>query len=119
MIDKLQSLALTLILAILCGTLGWLVKTNKQRILEYTSQLIQKAENAVQGSGMGEAKKKLVVAQLEAAGIRVTSWLSSQIDAIVGTLNSRGAWLAEQTQEVISGLVSNSDTAGSETNGNS
>lgn len=119
MIDKLQSLALTLILAILCGTLGWLVKTNKQRILEYTSQLIQKAEKAVQGTKMGAERKAIVVAQLEAAGISVNSWLSSQIDAIVETLNSKGAWLSEQTQEVISGLVSNTDTTGSETNGNS
>lgn len=119
MIDKLQSLALTLILAILCGTLGWLVKTNKQRILEYTSQLVQKAEKAVQGSGLGAEKKAIVVAQLEAAGISVNSWLSSQIDTIVATLNSKGAWLAEQTQEVISGLVSDSDTSGSDTDGNS
>ena len=105
MLENLQNLALTLILAVLCGTLGWLVRTNKQHILEYTAQLIQKTEKAVQGSGMGEEKKKLVIAQLEAAGIRVTLWLSAQIDMIVKTLNSRGAWLAEQVQESVSGLV--------------
>jgi len=41
----------------------------------------------------------------------VNSWLSSQIDIIVNTLNSKGAWLAEQTQKAISGLASGNTTS--------
>ena len=113
MLENLQNLALTLILAILCGTVGWLVRTNKQRILAEAALLIQKAESAIQGSGLGAEKKALVVAQLAAAGVTVNSWLSAQIDTIVATLNSKGAWLAEQVQETVAGLtdtVSDSDT---------
>jgi uncharacterized protein YcaQ len=104
--ETIQNLILTLIFAVGCGTLAWLVKTNKQRVLAYTEELVQKAENAVQGSGLGEKKKALVIAQLEAAGVSVTSWLSDQIDVIVAALNSKGAWLAEQAQETASNLVS-------------
>lgn len=106
MFDKIQDILLTLILAIVCGTFAWLAKTNKQRVLTQVTDLVQKAERAIQGTNMGAEKKALVIAQLEAAGVSVNSWLSSQIDVIVNTLNSKGAWLAEQTQEAISGLAS-------------
>lgn len=109
----LEELLLTAVLATICGLLAAVLRANKQRILTYTTELIQRAEVAVQGSGMGEAKKKLVVAQLEAAGIRITAWVSAQIDLIVAALNSRGAWLAAQTKQASSGLadaVSKSDT---------
>lgn len=121
MLENLQNLALTLILAVLCGTLGWLIRINKQRVLEYTAQLIQKVEIAIQGSGMGEKKKQVVIAQLEAAGVRVTSWLSVQIDTIVATLNSKGAWLAEQVKESTVGLENATNPDSSKevtTNGN-
>lgn len=36
-----------------------------------------KAESTIQGSGMGADKKALVIAQLQAAGIKVTSWLDT------------------------------------------
>ena len=55
-----------------------------------------------------DSKKALVIAQLQAAGIKVTSWLDHQIDVIVATLNKTGAWLATKTQEGISGM--NQDT---------
>jgi hypothetical protein len=67
---------------------------------------------------MGLEKKALVIAQLEAAGMSVNSWLSSQIDVIVNTLNSKGAWLAEKTQDAISGLASDSTTESEVTNAN-
>lgn len=118
MFDKIQDILLTLILAIVCGTFAWLAKTNKQRILTQVTDLVQKAEKAVQGTNMGTEKKALVVAQLEAAGVSVNSWLSSQIDTIVSTLNSKGAWLAEQTQETISGLASGSTTESGADNAN-
>mgnify|MGYP001370494843 CR=1 FL=1 len=103
--DKIQDLLMTLLLLALCGIAGYLLRTNKQRILEMTTKLIQMAEDSVQGSGMGEAKKQLVIAQLEAAGIRVNAWLSAQIDVIVATLNSRGAWLSAQEKQQTAGLT--------------
>lgn len=105
--EQLQNIVLTVILAVLCSAIAWMIKANKQRILAYTEELIQRAENAVQGSGLGTQKKAMVVARLETAGVTVTSWLSGQIDSIVAALNSKGAWLTQQTQEA-AGL---SDTA--------
>lgn len=87
------------ILALGCFILALLLKTNRDRILQLTTDLINKAEDAVQGSGMGEEKKAMVMAQLDAAGIKVTKWLDGQIDVIVATLNANGAWLAAQTRQ--------------------
>ena len=74
------------------------------RILDRVTDLVNRAEEAVQGSGMGAEKKAIVIAQLEAAGIRVTAWLSNQIDAIVAALNASGAWLASQAKQAANGL---------------
>ncbi|MCI2105489.1 MAG: hypothetical protein LKK00_02035 [Intestinimonas sp.] len=109
--ETIQNFILFLVFAVGCGTLAWLVKTNKQRVLSLTEELIQKAESAVQGSGLGEKKKALVIAQLEAAGVQVTSWLSDQIDVIVAALNSKGAWLAGQVQEAASSLTAEAASA--------
>mgnify|MGYP003298683201 CR=1 FL=1 len=94
--------------ALTCFILAVLVRGNRQAVLQFATDLINKAEVAIQGSGMGADKKALVIAQLQAAGIKVTAWLDRQIDIIVASLNSTGAWLATQTQQGISGL--NSDT---------
>ena len=90
--------------ALACFILAIVFKTNRQAVLRFASELIQKAEQAIQGSGMGPEKKALVIAQLQAAGITVTAWLSRQIDVIVASLNSTGAWLATQAQHGIAGL---------------
>lgn len=103
--DKIQDLLMTLLLLALCGIAGYLLRINKQRILAMTTKLIQQAEVSVQDSKMGEAKKQLVIAQLEAAGVRVNTWLSAQIDSIVATLNSRGAWLSAQEKQQTAGLT--------------
>ena len=92
--------------ALACFILAILVKDNRQHVLQYTAELIQKAETAVQGSGMGHEKKALVIAQLQAAGVHVSAWLDNQIDVIVAALNSTGSWLATQTQHGIAGLGS-------------
>lgn len=102
--QHIQEIIMTLILAAVCGLAAYLIRENKQRILQLTTELINRAEEAVQGSGMGAEKKQMVIAQLEAAGVRVTAWLSREIDFIVETLNARGAWLAKKTQENISGM---------------
>lgn len=103
--QHIQEIIMTLILAAVCGLAAYLIRENKQRILQLTTELINRAEEAVQGSGMGAEKKQMVIAQLEAAGVRVTAWLSREIDFIVETLNARGAWLAKKTQENISGMA--------------
>lgn len=78
-------------------------------MLQYATDLINRAETAIQGSGMGADKKALVIAQLQAAGIKVSSWLDHEIDVIVATLNKSGAWLATKTQQGISGLDQSED----------
>ena len=85
--------------------LATLLRNHKASVLQYTAQLIQSAEQAIQGSNMGAAKKALVIAQLRAAGIEVNSWLSTNIDQIVNQLNAHGAWLAQQTEQAVSGQV--------------
>lgn len=98
--------------ALLCVVLAYLVKLNRSEVLRYVQQLVQSAEQAVQGSGMGATKKALVIAQLEAAGVRVTAWLDSQIDIIVDALNANGAWLAKQTQQAVAGLAATEQDGG-------
>ena len=83
--------------------LATLLRNHKASVLQYTAQLIQSAEQAIQGINMGTAKKALVIAQLRAAGIEVNSWLSAAIDKIVAQLNVHGAWLAQQTKQAVAG----------------
>ncbi|NCB51325.1 MAG: hypothetical protein EOM54_05525 [Clostridia bacterium] len=92
MIEILKDAAIALILAGVCAIGAWLLKTRKQQILAITADLIQKAEQAVSGSGLGQEKKALVISQLEAMGIRVTDLLAKEIDNIVAWLNEKGAW---------------------------
>lgn len=91
------------ILALGCIIMALLLRDHKASVLQYAAQLVQSAEQAVQGSGMGAAKKALVIAQLRAAGIEVNSWLSAAIDKIVAQLNVHGAWLAQQTKQAVAG----------------
>ena len=98
-----MEIALTGILALGCIIMALLLRDHKATILQYAAQLVQGAEQAIQGSGMGAAKKALVLAQLEAAGIRVNVWLSDAIDKIVDHLNASGAWLAQQTEQAVAG----------------
>lgn len=93
------------ILALGCIIMALLLRDHKASVLQYAAQLIQSAEQAIQGSNMGAAKKALVIAQLRAAGIEVNSWLSAAIDKIVEQLNAHGAWLAQQTKQAVSGQV--------------
>lgn len=97
------------ILALGCFIVALLLKDNRARILQFTADLINRAEVAVQGSGMGAEKKSMVLAQLDAAGIKVTAWLDKQIDVIVATLNANGAWLATQAKQHAAGTGSTLD----------
>lgn len=91
------------ILAFACIIMALLLRDHKASVLQYAAQLVQSAEQAIQGSGMGAAKKALVLAQLEAAGIRINTWLSVAIDKMVQHLNASGAWLAQQTEQAVAG----------------
>jgi len=94
-IELLELLIVTGVCALIAVTL----KTKKQNILALVQSYIKKAETAVQGSGMGAEKKKLVCAWLEAAGVRVTAGLSAAIDNIVKELNEREAWALDKAKD--------------------
>ena len=91
------------ILAIGCIILALLLRDHKATVLQYAQHLVQGAEQAIQGSGMGPAKKALVIAQLRAAGSEGNAWRSAAIDSIVSQLNAHGAWLAQQTEQAVAG----------------
>ena len=93
--------------ALYCFVAALLIKYNRSGILRYAAELVNAAEAAIQGSGMGAEKKALVLAQLEAAGIHINTWLSVAINKIVQHLNDSGAWLANQAREHTAGLESN------------
>ena len=92
--EQIYEIVATLVLAGMCAILATVLATRKQAILAMISDLVQRAEKTVEGTGMGAEKKKLVIAQLEAAGVRVTAYMSKAIDDIVAELNKRNAWYA-------------------------
>jgi hypothetical protein len=107
MSETIKDILLALILALVCGIGAGLLKGYKKSILATVASLVQKAENAVQGSGMGAEKKKLVIAQLEAAGVKVNAWLDKAIDDIVAQLNEKNAWFTENAKDGLSGTAVN------------
>lgn len=100
--DFIMKILLALILATGCAILSYVLKERKSRILNEVSQLIQKAEAVIQGSGMGSEKKRLVLAQLEVMNVKATAWLSTAIDDIVAALNERQAWFTENAKDTLS-----------------
>jgi len=98
--DYIIELLELLIVAGVCALIAVTLKAKKQNILALVQSYIKKAEIAVQGTGMGAEKKKLVCAWLEAAGVRVNSWLSAAIDDIVNELNSKKAWALDKAEDV-------------------
>lgn len=99
MLETLKDIALALILAGTCAIGAYVMKSYKQKILETVTDLVQKAEDAIQGSGMGTEKKAKVVAQLEAMGIKVTSWVNAAIDSVVAYLNEKSGWFADSATD--------------------
>ncbi len=92
--EQILEIIAWLVLAGMCAILATVLAARKQAILALISDLVQRAEKAVDGSGMGDEKKKLVIAQLEAAGVRMTAWASKAIDDVVAELNKKDAWYA-------------------------
>lgn len=96
--ELFQNVLISFVLGIVMAILAYLLREHKQRIINTTEAFIQEAEGAVEGLNMGEEKKKMVVARLEACGIKVTKWLSATIDCLVEELNTNGAWLIQQAK---------------------
>jgi hypothetical protein len=105
MLDIIKDIITLLILAGVCAIGAWLLRSQKRQILATVTDLIQKAEQAVQGTGLGAEKKALVTAQLEAMGIKVNDWMNAEIDNIVAWLNMKGAWYAATAGSTISNTV--------------
>lgn len=103
------------LLAMACFVAALLIRYHRSGILQYAAELVNAAEVAIQGSGMGAEKKALVLAQLEAAGVHINNWLSVAIDKIVDHLNESGAWLASQAREHAAGLDRGEDVPESDT----
>jgi len=103
--EYIKEILIMLLLALGCMLLAGVLKARKQYILGLVSNLVQKVEKSVQGSGMGAEKKRLVIAQLEAMNIKVTVWLSQAIDEIVAQLNEKRAWLTENAKDGLSGTT--------------
>lgn len=101
MLEILKDVLISLIFAGVCAIGAWLLRTRKQQIISILADLIQQAERAVQGTGLGAEKKAMVIAQLEAMGIKVTAWMSTQIDNIVAQLNERSAWFVSEAGSAI------------------
>lgn len=108
MTEVIKDILTALIFAGVCAIGAYILKMRKQEILSIVTDLIQKAESAVTGSGMGEEKKAKVIAQLEAMGIKVNSWLSNEIDIIVKYLNEKSGWFADEATDTAEAAV---DTA--------
>lgn len=105
--EMFQNVLISVVLGVVLAILAYLLREHKQRIIKMTESFIQEAEGAVEGSNMGEEKKKLVIARLEACGIKVTGRLSNTIDCLVEELNTNGAWLIQQAKNnaILSGAA--------------
>ncbi len=113
--EYIKEILIALLLALGCMIAAGVLKAQKQYILGLVSSLVQKVEAAVQGSGMGAEKKRLVIAQLEAMGVKVKARMSIAIDDIVAALNEKRAWLTENAKDGLSETARISGTA-TETN---
>lgn len=100
--DWIVKILLALVLAGVCAIAAAQLKERKARILAATEALMQKWEAAVQGTKMGPERKKLVIAELEATGIKVNKWLDVAIDDIVLSLNAASAWYTDKAMAATS-----------------
>ena len=91
--NEFVDLMLTLLTICVFTLVAFLLSASKQKLRQLISELVQKMEDAVQGSGIGAVKKERVIAQLRTMGVHVTQWVEDTIDAIVAELNKSKAWL--------------------------
>jgi hypothetical protein len=98
MAESLRNFAVPLMLALACGIGAYILKTYKNSVLAIILNLVKEAESAINGSKMGEEKKAKVIAQLESAGIKVTNWVSKEIDNVVAHLNENAGWFIKSAE---------------------
>lgn len=91
--ETLYGALAALVIAFLCAVFSRVLRAKKQKLLSLVTTLVQQAEQTVEGSKMGAAKKALVVAQLQALGIKATDKLGTLIDNTVAYLNAKSGWL--------------------------
>ena len=91
--NEFVDIMLTLLTICAFTLVAFLLSASKQKVRQLISELVQKMEDAVQGSNMGAVKKERVIAQLRTMGVHVTQWVEDTIDAIVAELNKSKAWL--------------------------
>ena len=99
MAEIIQNIVQALVLAGVCAIAAYLLRARKQQIVATVTRLIQEAEEAVQGSGLGAEKKAKVIAQLQAMGITVTDGLSALIDRTVAYLNEKSGWFIREAED--------------------
>ena len=100
--DVLIEVLFAIIAAIAVGSFAILLHNNKQRLLEAINSLVQKAEETIEGSKMGEEKKKRVLAQLETMGFKITAHVSELVDIVVAKLNETQSWLTDSAKTKLS-----------------
>ena len=71
-----------------CFILAILIKGNRQAVLQLATDLINKAESTIQGSGMGADKKALIVtADPDEKVVRASNNIQNVKTTFVGSLN--------------------------------
>ena len=100
MLDIIKDLAFYVMAAGLLLIVAYLLKSNKQNMINTILQLIQQAEETIQGSGLGAEKKAAVIEQLQILYKNVPPWVSDKIDELVAILNAKQAFFSEKAKEV-------------------
>lgn len=105
MLQTIEGILITALCGLACYFGAKIIKNNKQNLINTITTLVQNAETAIQGTGMGAEKKAKVIATLEAMGIEVTVAVSAMIDSAVNYLNAKSAFFTAtattQTKEVV------------------
>lgn len=107
MLDALKDFSIYLAIALACLAVAGFLSAHKQKILTKLREAVQRAEIAVQGSKMGTEKKEMVIAELEANGVKFTAWTDRMIDCTVAYLNMKGGWLKTLAQQKLDGAATN------------
>ncbi|MHC1694606.1 MAG: hypothetical protein AB9835_04875 [Eubacteriales bacterium] len=93
--DEVKDIVVSIISLLALAGMLYLLRTNRQQLLATLTGLIQQAETAIEGSGLGATKKEWVLSQLQVIGIKITASIDLLIDAIVEQLNKEGGWLVD------------------------
>lgn len=94
--DYIQEYAFQIAVIFALGIGGYLIEKYGKQVLKNTvNSLVQMAEVAVEGSGLGEAKKEWVIKQLEATGIKVNKKVDKLIDDLVEIMNKKKTSLVD------------------------